>query len=257
MAGLGITYVRDQVPASREDTDLLENATGLQMARPAFDRLTDALGLGDVQPRANDAPLISYSGKLSDSLATQADANSPEDAGIEGSERYPFVQSACASVQKWQPGDGSIARSTAQEANAGPSDFAPCLKPETRSAAIGRCSEIPGNIHEGDAAQIGFSLIGQSGQDDAIMVGHLATQVDLRSPTISFGTADRTPCARSRRSFHQRPISDPAKPAPRGWRRTVEIQMASSVSQRRATKPWMRSITSSSGSRACATGRMT
>ncbi|MCR9087444.1 MAG: hypothetical protein NXH97_11940 [Rhodobacteraceae bacterium] len=194
MAGLGITYVRDQVPASREDTDLVGDATGLQMARPAFDRLTDPLGLGDVQPRAYDAPLISPGGKLSDSLATQADADSPEDAGIEASERCPFGQSACAAVHKWQLGDGSIATSTAHEANAGPSDFATCLKPETRSAAMGRCSEIPGSIREGDAVQIGFSLIGQGGRGDEIMIGHLATQVDLRSPAISFGTAGRTPC---------------------------------------------------------------
>lgn len=176
MTSIDISYVRNQFPALSDDTVLLDNAGGSQVAKPVADRINEFLFSTNVQLGATYPTSAAASGKVAEgraALATLMNADRPEEIVMGATATQLFDQLARALVQKWQPGDEIVVTNFDHEANIGPwrrladhgivvktwelpegsyqpgpESLAPLLGPKTRLVAMTHCSNIFGSIND-------------------------------------------------------------------------------------------------------------
>jgi len=176
MTQIDIAYVRKQFPAISDETALLDNAGGSQVAKPVADRMTDFMFTTNVQLGATYATSVAASQKVAEgraALATLLNADRPEEVVMGATATQLFDQLARALVQKWAPGDEVIVTNFDHEANIGPwqrlseqgivvktwelpegshrpgpESLAPLLGPKTKLVAMTHCSNIFGSIND-------------------------------------------------------------------------------------------------------------
>ena len=176
MPQLDLDHVRGQFPALRDDTVLLDNAGGSQVARPVADRITEFMFSTNVQLGASYETSAAAGKKVAEgraALATLLNADRPEEVVMGATATQLFDQLAQALVQHWEPGDEVVVTNFDHEANIGPwmrlkqrginvriwelpegahkptpESLAPLLGPKTRLVAMTHCSNIFGGIND-------------------------------------------------------------------------------------------------------------
>ncbi len=176
MPQLDLEYVRRQFPALNDDTVLLDNAGGSQIARPVVDRLSEFMVSANVQLGATYSTSVTAARKVAEgreALATLLNADRAEEVVMGATATQLFDQLAQALEQHWEPGDEIIVSNFDHEANIGPwrrleqrgivvktwdlpkgeyrpgpESLAPLLGPKTRLVAMTHCSNIFGSIND-------------------------------------------------------------------------------------------------------------